>query len=68
MTEQVCQPYWESRLQTITSLAILALGIWLFTTVQNQTVAIAVQTEQIATLGNRLNQHTESAHRMTSVP
>jgi hypothetical protein len=44
---------WERHFQTFVGLVMMGLGAWLFDTVSNQTVIIAVQTEKIVTLTNR---------------
>lgn len=44
---------WERHFQTFVGLVMMGLGAWLFDTVSNQTVIIAVQTEKIVSLTKR---------------
>ena len=46
---------WERHFQTFIGMAILAVGVWVVDTTQDQTVALAVQTEKIRVLTLRID-------------
>ncbi len=46
---------WERHFQTVVGVIVLAIGGWVISSTQNQTVAVAVQTEQIKVLTQRID-------------
>ena len=55
MTGWMPRNVWERHFQTFVGIAMMALGAWLFSTVSNQTVTIAVQTQMIEALTARFD-------------
>ena len=49
------RPPWERHFQTFVGITILAIGTWVISSTQDQTIAVAVQTQQIKELTKRID-------------
>ncbi len=49
------RPPWERHFQTVVGVIVLAIGGWVISSTQSQTIAVAVQTEQIKVLTQRID-------------